>query len=741
MLNFNKKRKFRRDFRDDEFIQWDLDEVERDPDERVFGHPEGSKYLFPPSAMEHMYASSVCTKYVHTSINKVRYPVNAVTFSPDGRRVITGASSGEFTLWNSQHFNFETILQAHDQAVRSLVFSHSDEFLLSGDHGGTIKYWEPNFNCVKVVLAHDQPLRQVCFSPTDLKFASCADDGHVKIWDFVRADIEVKYESHGWDVKTVDWHSTKSLLASGGKDTKVKLWDPRAKKELSTIHAHKQTVMKLKWNQNGHWLLTSSRDQMSKLFDIRTMKELGVYRGHKREVTSCQWHPFHEGMFITGSGDGCVNFYQVGSEDAIGKIDLAHDSSIWDVAWHPFGHEVVTISNDQLLRFWTRNRPGDKLDDKYNQTSRAEANVDPSKLGRMPEAVVEQLMSSRNSTSVPNTAAGDLGTNLMETAVIPGMSSTQAKMRKLRIQAIPATSTNRSGELTQLSVLTYDMLAHTSANTKYFPSVSESLLQWSFRSQNMLLELKQRAADVLCLQEVSFYKEFWQPNLKGYQVAYQAYPDAGAGKGVAIATRPQKLVLREAVQVRFTDEDQAYKSVAIIGIYETAASAAQSNPKATRVLFVIASVALSNYGNEQKQQEQTRILLHTIEKACASCRQDPSREVIVNTIVAGNFNFVPESLNYRLISENSSENASSTPSHKLPLNSAFARYESGREPPFTTIGEQWEGTTDFIFYSHKDLGLSSLLEFPARNLVGKSLPSADYSSNHFSLVANFTFRQ
>lgn len=34
-----------------------------------------------------------------------------VQWTPEGRRLVTGASSGEFTLWNGLTFNFETILQ------------------------------------------------------------------------------------------------------------------------------------------------------------------------------------------------------------------------------------------------------------------------------------------------------------------------------------------------------------------------------------------------------------------------------------------------------------------------------------------------------------------------------------------------------------------------------------------------------------------------------------------------------
>lgn len=39
----------------------------------------------------------------------------SVQWTPEGRRLVTGASSGEFTLWNGLTFNFETILQVNGQ--------------------------------------------------------------------------------------------------------------------------------------------------------------------------------------------------------------------------------------------------------------------------------------------------------------------------------------------------------------------------------------------------------------------------------------------------------------------------------------------------------------------------------------------------------------------------------------------------------------------------------------------------
>lgn len=136
-------------------------------------------------------------------------------WTPEGRRLITGASSGEFTLWNGLTFNFETILQAHDTAVRAMVWSHNENWMVTGDHGGTVKYWQSNMNNAKAFSAHNEAVRDISFCPTDLKFASCSDDVSIKIWDFARCEAERTMQGHGGDVKTISWHPFRSLLASG----------------------------------------------------------------------------------------------------------------------------------------------------------------------------------------------------------------------------------------------------------------------------------------------------------------------------------------------------------------------------------------------------------------------------------------------------------------------------------------------------------------------------------------------
>lgn len=61
-----------------------------------------------------------------------------------------------------------------------------------------------------------------------------------------------------------------------------------------------------------------------------------------------------------------MNFYFNSTDKEVGCIEAAHESIVWTLAWHPIGHILVSGSNDHTVKFWTRNRPGDQMRDKYN---------------------------------------------------------------------------------------------------------------------------------------------------------------------------------------------------------------------------------------------------------------------------------------------------------------------------------------------------------------------------------------
>lgn len=351
--------------------------------------------MLPPAARRSHPVDSIPAKYLHTSYNKVKHPVNAVKWTPEGRRLLTGSTSGEFTLWNGTGFNFETIMQAHDCAIRSMKYSYNDDWLLSADQDGIVKYWQTNFNNVKEIQAHNDPVRDLAFAPTDVKFVTASDDASLKIFDFASGAEETTITGHQWEAKCVDWHPTKGLLVSGSKDHQVKLWDPRSGQCLTTLHGHKSTLAMTKFEPiNGVLLATCAREPHARVFDIRMMRDVFSLRGHDKEISSLVWHPIHSNLLTTGGGDGSIFHYLLseqnrpeGSSHTLSpydapnpkeappqpiwprhKVSYAHEYSIWSMDWHPLGHILASGSNDKATRFWTRPRPGEDayLNDRWH---------------------------------------------------------------------------------------------------------------------------------------------------------------------------------------------------------------------------------------------------------------------------------------------------------------------------------------------------------------------------------------
>jgi polyadenylation factor subunit 2 len=352
--------------------------------------------MLPPHARVTSPADSVPSRHLHSSLNKIKHPVNVVRWTPEGRRLLTASSSGEFTLWNGTGFNFETIMQAHDAAIRALTYSHSDDWLVSADHDGIIKYWQPNFNNVESIRGHNDPVRDLAFSPTDAKFVTASDDSTLKIFDFAGGSAESTLTGHGWDAKSCDWHPTKGLIVSGSKDHLVKLWDPRTGRCLTTLHGHKNTITKTVFERvRGMCLATSARDQTARVFDLRMMRDICLLRGHEKDISTLTWHPIHSNLLSTGGSEGSLFHYLLdepntpaGHATSIApydssdpsntpaqpvypahKIPYAHDFAIWSLDWHPLGHILASGSNDRITRFWARARPGEAdagFNDRYH---------------------------------------------------------------------------------------------------------------------------------------------------------------------------------------------------------------------------------------------------------------------------------------------------------------------------------------------------------------------------------------
>lgn len=45
-----------------------------------------------------------------------------------------------------------------------MVWSHNDNWMVTGDHAGYVKYWQSNMNNVRMFQAHKEPVRGIRYA-------------------------------------------------------------------------------------------------------------------------------------------------------------------------------------------------------------------------------------------------------------------------------------------------------------------------------------------------------------------------------------------------------------------------------------------------------------------------------------------------------------------------------------------------------------------------------------------------
>ncbi|CAM9870414.1 unnamed protein product, partial [Sphacelaria rigidula] len=117
-----------------------------------------------------------------------------------------------------------------------------------------------------------------------------------------------------------------------------------------------------------------------------------------------------------------------------------------------------------------------------------------------------------------------------------------------------------SGGGMRFRLCSYNLLAEIYATQQAYPYCDFWALSWGYRKTNLLRELLEAGADVLCLQEMQSdaYHQHFQPHLseKGYDGLYKAKTREGAmGKvdGCAIFWRRAKFRLSENYTVEFNE--------------------------------------------------------------------------------------------------------------------------------------------------------------------------------------------
>ncbi|CCO36140.1 Vegetative incompatibility protein HET-E-1 [Rhizoctonia solani AG-1 IB] len=166
-------------------------------------------------------------------------PVYSASFSPDGKRIVTGCADGKIRMWSSQTLTL--VLdpfgsQYHTDYIRSVVFSPDGRLVASGSSDCTICVFDSHTGHLVMgpLQGHTNWVRSVVFSPDGTHILSGSDDRTVRMWRVKDGAAACEpLLGHQGEVLSVGCSPDGASIVSGSWDSTVRVWKaPRGRDEF-----------------------------------------------------------------------------------------------------------------------------------------------------------------------------------------------------------------------------------------------------------------------------------------------------------------------------------------------------------------------------------------------------------------------------------------------------------------------------------------------------------------------------
>jgi len=323
--------------------------------------------------------------------------VVSLTFTPDGKRIISGSRDKLIKVWDANSGEELMTLAGHEAGIASLDLSTDGKQIVSRDYGGIIKVWDAdngkelltintetdkawwnkfvaissdgkriiagiNDNRVcewdaatgeklRTFSSQEQRIRIVQYSPDGQQIAMGCGGGMLKIMERETEKEMILLEGKGRDssVRSLCFSPDGQRLVSSGDDRMVRIWDTSTGKELMMLVGHTHSVSKVEFSPDGQ-RIASSADKKIKVWDANVDRKRIILRGHKERVRSLAFSPDGRRL-VSLCADNTVKVWDVSTSKEIMTLS-GHEDRIWSATFSPDGKHIATGSKDGTIRIW-----------------------------------------------------------------------------------------------------------------------------------------------------------------------------------------------------------------------------------------------------------------------------------------------------------------------------------------------------------------------------------------------------
>ncbi len=306
--------------------------------------------------------------------------VNVVAFSPDGRRVVTGAGNqsreqqpGEARVWDVQTGKPVTPPVKHIEAVTSAQFSADGQRVLTAT--GSQLMGRRTSNEVRVWSAQSgqplappfKPLRGTMvldLSPDGRRILAATESagqqsqrGESRVWDAQTGKPVTPPMKHKDAVFCAAFSKDGRRVATGSGDNTARVWDARTGRPLTPPIDTRDHVHVVVFSPDGRRVVTTGHDNKARVWDVREGKTPAapIELEHGGEVMLTAFSPDGSRVLTVG-GDRAVRVWDAQKGKPL-TAPLQHGGEATFAGFSPSGLRILTTSQDKTARIWMIDAP------------------------------------------------------------------------------------------------------------------------------------------------------------------------------------------------------------------------------------------------------------------------------------------------------------------------------------------------------------------------------------------------